>query len=185
MVAGLLALGACGSGGPIGPTPTIPGLPVSGVSAIAPPISLTISVERHRGADDFDGFARSANPLEFRSQRVEAGSRATERIPEARANDEAGQIAVFSTEDYERVVGRVRGTYLARLERCFGSGPGRGGKLQLAFTVAESGEVREARVTGLDAGINECVKKRVMRWSFASDRGSSGDASIVLSVVVM
>jgi hypothetical protein len=135
--------------------------------------------------DPLDGFAQSANPLQFRSQTVKNIDSSVEQIPDERARDAGRDIAAAPPEDYERVVGRVRGTYLTRLERCFGSGPGRAGKLHLAFTVAESGEVREASVTGLDAGINACVKKRVMRWSFATERDGSGDASIVLSVVVM
>ena len=168
----------------LGPTPSIPSTPDDWNARAE--VTLTLAIDDHID-HSVDGFAQSANPLVFRSQAVTTDAESFEQVPPEQTRAARGDtIAAVSSAEYEKVVGRVRASYLARLQRCFGVGPQKAsGKLQLAFTVAQSGQVSDARVTGLDAGTNACVRKRVLRWSFASDRESSGEASIVLSLVVM
>ena len=74
----------------------------------------------------------------------------------------------------ESVVEKIRTTYLPGLQRCYQQGllhdGSLKGKIQLAFTVGERGQVLEPEASGLTPAVDACVAGQMAAWRFGIPR---------------
>ncbi len=86
-----------------------------------------------------------------------------------------------------QIVAKVQTAYVDGLQRCYKkAGPGTGASnVKLMFTVDEQGVVKRPTVSTQGAGVDTCVRQRMMSWRFAEAvRASKQIAMVSLTLAI-
>jgi hypothetical protein len=89
------------------------------------------------------------------------------------------------------VLEKIRTAYMSGLQRCYQKGllheEGLAGKVRLAFTVSERGQVAEPEASGLTPEVDACISGYMAGWRFGIPRDRERkptEASFTLSLVL-
>lgn len=84
-----------------------------------------------------------------------------------------------TTLTVEMVLDKIRGPYMAGLQRCYKAGLREdsklSGRINMSFTVTEKGTLEDSSARGVSAEVDTCVQGLMNSWRFAIPRDKDGD----------
>ena len=126
------------------------------------------------GLGDGDG-PDIKNPTEITQQKPKDGNEPRTRIQIKPLPPEGPG----TTLTVAMVLDKIRGPYMAGLQRCYKAGllddSTLSGKIRMSFTVSETGKLDEASASGVSPQVDSCIQTFMGTWRFAIPRDKDGD----------
>lgn len=95
----------------------------------------------------------------------------------------------LSDLDPDDVIKRIRGKYLAGIQRChqrvLKADPRAKGRVDIRFTVGPTGKVTQATVKGFDPTVDACIEGQARQWRFSTPKDDGKPTSADFAVPLM
>jgi hypothetical protein len=109
------------------------------------------------------------------------GGKTEEKVPKGRIQVASKKTFDDTTLSPDAVLGRIQSVYMAGIKRCYKdllkSDPSARGRVDLSFTVNESGRVTSPSAKSDYSSMSACIKGLMGGWSFPAPKDSDGEAT--------